>query len=114
LLQGEVGTVYNIGSGDQMTNMALTQTILEATGRPMSLVRLVADRPGHDRRYAVDASRIRALGWRPRHSFEEGMAETIDWYRANESWWRPLKSGDYLDYYRRQYADRLAGGRALG
>ena len=113
LLNGEVGSVYNIGSGDQMTNLDLTRTILDATGQPESLVRLVADRPGHDRRYAVDAGRVRALGWTPRHSFAEGMAETIDWYRANQAWWRPLKSGEYLDYYRRQYADRLAGSRAL-
>ncbi|HEY7526706.1 MAG TPA: dTDP-glucose 4,6-dehydratase [Candidatus Limnocylindria bacterium] len=113
LFQGELGTIYNVGSGDQMTNLELTRAILAATGQPESLVRLVADRPGHDRRYAVDAGRVRSLGWAPRHSFAAGLAETIAWYQANQVWWRPLKSGEYLDYYRRQYADRLAGSRAL-
>jgi dTDP-glucose 4,6-dehydratase len=113
LLQGEAGTIYNIGSGQQMTNLDLTREILRETGQPESLVRLVADRAGHDRRYSVDASRIRALGWEPRHPFPEGLAATISWYRDHPEWWRPLKGGEYLDYYRRQYGDRLAASRAL-
>jgi dTDP-glucose 4,6-dehydratase len=74
-------------------------------------VRLVADRPGHDRRYAMDGSRLAALGWRNRVPFEEGLTATVDWYQANEAWWRPIKSGEWNDYYRRQYADRLATSR---
>jgi dTDP-glucose 4,6-dehydratase len=113
LLRGEAGTIYNIGSGQQMTNLELTRAILRETGQPETLVRLVADRPGHDRRYSVDASRIRALGWEAHHSFADGLATTVSWYREHEDWWRPLKSGEYLDYYRRQYGDRLASSRAL-
>jgi dTDP-glucose 4,6-dehydratase len=113
LLQGEAGTIYNIGSGQQMTNLDLTRQILQGVGQPETLVRLVEDRAGHDRRYSVDASRMRSLGWEPRHSFADGLRETIQWYRDNEAWWRPLKSGEYLDYYRRQYGDRLATSRAL-
>jgi dTDP-glucose 4,6-dehydratase len=113
LLHGEDGTIYNIGSGQQMTNLELTRAILRETSQPESLVRLVADRAGHDRRYAVDASRIRMLGWQPRHSFADGLAATVTWYRDHEEWWRPLKSGEYMDYYRRQYGERLATSRAL-
>jgi dTDP-glucose 4,6-dehydratase len=113
LERGKPGLVYNVGGGNEMTNLDLTRLILEELGLPMSLVRSVPDRPGHDRRYSVDASRIRELGWAPRASFREQLAQTIRWYVEHETWWRPLKSGDYLDYYRRQYADRLAAGTAL-
>jgi len=113
LERGEPGLVYNVGGGNEMTNLDLTRLILEELGLPMSLVRRVPDRPGHDRRYSVDSSRIRALGWAPRASFREQLAQTIHWYIEHETWWRPLKSGAYLDYYRRQYADRLAAGTAL-
>jgi dTDP-glucose 4,6-dehydratase len=113
LLQGEASGIYNVGGGNEMTNLDLTRTILREVGRPESLVRLVTDRPGHDRRYSVDTTRIRALGWRPEHSFADALSATVAWYRDNEAWWRPLKSGEYLAYYRRQYEDRLATSRAL-
>jgi dTDP-glucose 4,6-dehydratase len=82
--------------------------IVELTGVSPALVRHVEDRPGHDRRYSVDASRLRALGWEPRREFDEALVETVAWYRDNRSWWERIKSGEYLDYYKRQYADRLA------
>ncbi|HYE92174.1 MAG TPA: dTDP-glucose 4,6-dehydratase, partial [Terriglobales bacterium] len=80
--------------------------ILRLTERPETLIRRVADRPGHDRRYAIDSSKVQALGWRPRHAFGEALASTVAWYRANEAWWRPLKSGEFKAYYQRQYAHR--------
>ncbi len=113
LERGEPGLAYNVGGGNEMTNLDLTKLILEELELPMSLVRRVPDRPGHDRRYSVDSSRIRALGWAPRASFREQLTQTVLWYVEHETWWRPLKSDDYLDYYRRQYADRLAAGTAL-
>lgn len=113
LEHGEPGEIYNIGADNEMTNRDLTALILEELGKPMSLVRSVPDRPGHDRRYALDATKLRRLGWRPEASFGDELRETVRWYVDNEAWWRPLKDGDYLDYYRRQYADRLAAGSAL-
>jgi dTDP-glucose 4,6-dehydratase len=82
-------------------------------GKPMSLVRSVPDRAGHDRRYSVDSTKVRHLGWRPAHTFADALEATVDWYLNNQDWWRPLKSGEYLDYYRRQYGDRLAAGSAV-
>jgi dTDP-glucose 4,6-dehydratase len=108
LERGEPGEVYNIGGGTELTNLELTQAILGLLDKPASLVRRVDDRPGHDRRYSVDSSRARALGWAPVQSFEAALAATVAWYRERPDWWRPLKSGEYLDYYRRQYGDRLA------
>ncbi len=113
LEQGEPGSVYNLGGGNEMTNLELTRAILERLDKPISLVRRVPDRPGHDRRYSVDSARIRALGWQPAHSFEDALAETVRWYQEREDWWRPLKSGDYLEFYRRQYEARLAAGTAV-
>lgn len=95
LTQGEAGTIYNVGAGNEMTNREMTYKILERFGRTGELademIRFVADRPGHDLRYSIDASRVRALGWAPEFSFEEALDETIAWYRQHESWWRPLK-----------------------
>ena len=113
LERGTPGEVYNIGAGNEMTNLELTRLILETLDRPMSLVRSVPDRPGHDRRYSIDATRLRELGWTPRHSVRDALGDTVRWYVEHEDWWRPLKTGEYLDYYRRQYADRLAAGVAL-
>jgi dTDP-glucose 4,6-dehydratase len=107
LREGKLGTVYNIG-GDERENLEIVDRIVELTGASPALVRHVQDRPGHDRRYSLDSSRLRALGWAPRRELEEGLAETVAWYRDNRTWWEPIKSGEYLDYYRRQYADRLA------
>jgi len=109
LLQwGEPGEVYNVGSGDRRENIEVTNRILGLLEKPASLIQPVADRPGHDRRYAMDSSKLRALGWRPERPFEERLDETVRWYRERQDWWRPLKSGEYLEYYRRQYAGRLA------
>ena len=113
LADGAPGETYNVGAGNELTNLELTRTILELLGKPMSLVRSVPDRAGHDRRYSVDSSKIRDLGWRPAHTFADALQATVGWYLANENWWRPLKSGEYLDYYRRQYGDRLAAGSAV-
>jgi dTDP-glucose 4,6-dehydratase len=108
LSDGEPGEIYNVGGGNELTNLELTRSILELLDKPDSLVRHVADRPGHDRRYSVDSSKIRGLGWAPTCTFADALRRTVDWYRDREDWWRPLKSGEYLDYYRRQYGDRLA------
>jgi len=113
LAHGEPGETYNIGGGNELTNLELTRTILERMDKPMSLVRSVPDRAGHDRRYSVDCSKLRSLGWSPAHTFDEGLDATIRWYLDHADWWRPLKSGEYLEYYRRQYGDRLAAGSAV-
>ena len=89
-----------------MENVDLTRDILRLTGRPETLIRPVKDRPGHDRRYAVDARKVAALGWAPRQAFAVALAATVDWYRRHEAWWRPLKSGEFKAYYQQQYADR--------
>ena len=91
LKKGEPGQVYNIGSGDRRVNLDVVQAILKKMGKPQSLVRHVTDRLGHDRRYAISSEKLRALGWSPKHSFESGLDETIEWYRDNGAWWRPLK-----------------------
>ncbi len=104
---GRAGEVYNIGADTEKTNLEITQTILEKLGKDAGLIRHVKDRPGHDRRYAIDSSKIRAeLGWRPATSFEAGMSHTIDWYIRNESWWKKIKSGEYRQYYQRMYGNR--------
>lgn len=107
LEDGVVGNAYNIGGGNSRTNMDITTRLLEYCGRSFdSHVTHVKDRAGHDRRYALDSSKLRALGWSPKIDFERGLAETVAWYRDNEAWWRPLKNGEFDAYYRRQYADR--------
>jgi dTDP-glucose 4,6-dehydratase len=107
LEHGSEGEVYNLGGGNSRTNLEITQELIRLTGRSyQESVRHVTDRPGHDRRYALDASKARALGWSPRTDFTNGLAETVAWYRAREDWWRPIKSGEFRDYYRRQYALR--------
>lgn len=112
LSDGEPGMIYNVGGGAEVTNLELTRAILKLMDKPMSLVRHVADRPGHDRRYSLDSSRLRGLGWTPSADFESGLRATVDWYRDHPDWWRPLKSGAYRDYYRRQYEGRIAAGTA--
>jgi dTDP-glucose 4,6-dehydratase len=107
--RGSVGEVYNIGGGNEVRNVDLTHRILELLDRPLSLIKPVADRPGHDRRYCLDTSKLRALGWAPRADFESGLAETVAWYRDNEWWWRPIKQQDpaFREYYRAQYGSPL-------
>ncbi len=103
---GVTGEVYNIG-GEERVNLDITRRIVELTGCDPELVRHVSDRPGHDRRYAIDGSKLRQLGWAPARSFEEGLETTVAWYRANRAWWEPIKSGEYRTYYDQQYAARL-------
>ncbi len=109
LEHGRPGEVYNIGGESERENLTVVKEILQAVGAPESLIRFVADRPGHDRRYAIDPSKIkRELGWRPARRFEEGLAETVAWYRAHREWCDRVRSGAYQDYYERQYGGRLA------
>jgi dTDP-glucose 4,6-dehydratase len=112
LHHGEAGGIYNIPGEAQLPNREVVAGLLERLGKPWSLVRRVEDRPGHDRRYAMDGAKLAALGWTNRTGFADGLAATVDWYRANEPWWRAIKSGDWDAYYERQYAARLAGGAA--
>lgn len=104
----EPGEVYNIGGGNEVRNVDLTHRILELTGRSTSLIRPVPDRPGHDRRYALDTTKLRGLGWAPAVSFEQGLADTVAWYQENEWWWRPIKERDdaFRAYYQSQYGTR--------
>jgi dTDP-glucose 4,6-dehydratase len=106
--RGAAGEVYNIGGGNEVANLELTKRILELLGRPGSLIRPVADRPGHDRRYSLDTTKLQGLGWQPRMDFATGLAETVNWYRNNEWWWRPVKQGDpeFRKYYAQQYEKR--------
>jgi dTDP-glucose 4,6-dehydratase len=113
LADGAPGEIYNIGGGNELTNLELTGSILQLLGKPASLVRHVADRAGHDRRYSVDCSKVRSLGWTPSSRFQDALAATVAWYQRHEDWWRPLKSGEYLDYYRQQYGARLATSSAV-
>ncbi|MCC6189458.1 MAG: dTDP-glucose 4,6-dehydratase [Anaerolineales bacterium] len=110
LHRGAAGEVYNLGGGNERHNIDVTRLILRLLGKPDSLIRPVADRPGHDRRYALDCARLRALGWQPAWGFEAAMAETVAWYRQNEWWWRPIKSGEFKAYYQQQYGQRLTAG----
>jgi dTDP-glucose 4,6-dehydratase len=109
LEHGRDGEVYNIGGGNPRTNLEITQRLVELCGRSFEThVRHVTDRAGHDRRYALECSKIREHGWMPQHEFGTALAETVGWYRANEPWWRPLKCGEFAAYYERQYSERVA------
>ncbi|MDP1510157.1 dTDP-glucose 4,6-dehydratase [Paenibacillus ottowii] len=106
--QGKLGEVYNIGGNNERTNVHIVKTILEELGKPESLISYVQDRPGHDRRYGIDPTKtMNELGWRPKHSFETGIKETIRWYLDNEEWWTRIQSGEYQQYYAKQYGSRL-------
>jgi len=107
LTRGEPGTIYNVGGGNERENIWIAEQILAHLGKPSSLIRYVQDRPGHDRRYAVDCSRLRRLGWSPTVPFEEGLRATIDWYRENVAWWQRIKSGEFRTYYQEAYGERL-------
>jgi dTDP-glucose 4,6-dehydratase len=114
LREGEPGQAYNVGGGDERENIEVAQRIVELTGADPSLLQHVRDREGHDRRYALDTSRLRGLGWAPGVRFDEGLRSTVDWYRKRRDWWEPIKSGEFRAYYERQYAARLAGAEAAG
>ena len=105
---GVNGEVYNIGGGNEVMNRDLTHRILASLGKPLSLIKPVVDRPGHDRRYCLDTTKLQSLGWTPREPFEDGLRRTIDWYRGNQWWWRPIKEQDpaFQAYYQAQYQHR--------
>ncbi len=103
--KGRIGGVYNIGGSNEITNLELVRMILDILSKPDSLIAFVADRPGHDHRYALDITKIdRELGWRPSYPFEEALKDTVNWYIQHESWWRRIKSGEYAEYYRKMYS----------
>ena len=106
LHSGQPGEIYNLGTEVETFNIDMARMILKLLGKPESLIQHVRDRPGHDRRYSLNCDKIKALGWRSRHTFEEALEKTVQWYVENEWWWRKIKSGEYLDYYRRQYEGR--------
>lgn len=106
--KGISGEVYNVGGNNERTNIQIVETILEALDKPKSLITYVADRPGHDRRYAIDATKIRnELGWQPKYNFETGIQKTIAWYLEHKDWWTRIQSGAYQEYYEKQYGGRL-------
>ena len=105
--RGLDGEAYNVAAENEKTNLEITDTILHTLNKPESLMTFIADRKGHDRRYALNTEKVRKLGWAPRYSFDEGMEETVHWYEANRWWWEKLKSGEYLEYYRKHYEQDL-------
>jgi dTDP-glucose 4,6-dehydratase len=109
LERGEAGEVYNVGGPDEKPNIEVVRRILELTGHDESLIGYVTDRPGHDRRYSLASDKTEALGWRAAVGFDEGIERTVAWYRENEPWWGPIRSGEYRDYYEKQYGRTLGG-----
>jgi dTDP-glucose 4,6-dehydratase len=112
LRRGTAGEVYNVPGSHPVPNRDVVAQLLARLGKPWSLVRFVEDRPGHDRRYAMDGVKLASLGWTNRVAFADGLAATIDWFRANEAWWRAARSGEWDAYYERQYGGRLANADA--
>jgi dTDP-glucose 4,6-dehydratase len=107
LMRGEPGEAYNVGGPDEEENIDVVKQILELTDRDESLIDYVTDRPGHDRRYSLSSDKVRALGWEPLTLFADGLPRTVDWYRDNEWWWAPIRSGEYREYYERHYGRSL-------
>jgi dTDP-glucose 4,6-dehydratase len=114
LLRGEPGQIYNVGGGNERENITVAEQLLAYLGKPKTLIRMVQDRPGHDRRYAVNCEKVRRIGWQPTISFDAGLKATVEWYSRNESWWRPIKSGEFRQYYEEQYRRRLEQGTTCG
>jgi dTDP-glucose 4,6-dehydratase len=106
LHRGQPGEAYNVAADNERTNVEVARMIVAALGKPEDLIQPVKDRAAHDVRYALDTTKLRALGWAPRVSFEEGFERTVRWYVEHQAWWRPIKTGEYLDYYRKQYVER--------
>jgi dTDP-glucose 4,6-dehydratase len=113
LRNGKRGEIYNVGGGDEHENIHVAEQILALTGADRSLLRSVADREGHDRRYSLDTAKMHALGWKPEVRFEDGLRATVEWYREHRDWWQPIKSGEYREYYAQQYAERLANATSV-
>jgi dTDP-glucose 4,6-dehydratase len=107
LHHGQPGEIYNVGAGEERMNIELTRAILRILGKPESLITFVTDRKGHDRRYSIESSKVRALGWKPEADFDAALAETVSWYVENRPWWEPIKSGEFKEYYRHQYSIEL-------
>lgn len=111
LEKGEPGQAYNVGVGEERPNREVAESILNVLGKPLSLIRHVTDRPGHDRRYALDCGKIAKLGWSPRFPFGEALKATVAWYRDNAGWWQKIKSGEFRAYYEKMYGARLRGAQ---
>lgn len=111
LHKGVSGEAYNIAGETEKHNVQVIKAMLHLLEKPESLIKHVPDRPGHDRRYAMNCDKLRALGWQRAYTFEQGLAATVNWYKNNEWWWRKIKTGDYLEYYKKQYAERLANAK---
>lgn len=108
LRKGKIGEIYNVGGHNERTNLEVVKTILKALNKPESLIRFVKDRPGHDRRYAIDPSKLEnELGWKPEYTFDTGIQKTIQWYLDNEEWWKNILNGEYMNYFEKQYGNRL-------
>jgi dTDP-glucose 4,6-dehydratase len=106
LRKGIPGEIYNISAGFEKENIEITHKVLELTDKDESLIQWVPDRPGHDRRYSMNSDKLRALGWAPQVSWEEGIQKTVTWYKENEWWWRKIKEGEFKQYYEKQYMKR--------
>ena len=104
--KGKEGEIYNIAGGNELTNHEITQLILKGLKKPSSLIQPVKDRPGHDRRYAINGEKISKLGFNPQYPFKDALLETIRWFCENEAWWKRIKSGEFREYYQKQYQER--------
>ena len=106
LRKGKEGEIYNIGGSHEVENIVLTRQVLHLVGKPETLITPVADRPGHDRRYALDSGKAHGLGWKPTHTFPKALEATVNWYKDHEAWWKPIKTGAFRAYYEKQYESR--------
>jgi dTDP-glucose 4,6-dehydratase len=104
--EGSAGEVYNIGAGNEIPNIKMTKALLASLGKPESMIRMVEDRPGHDRRYSLESTKIRSMGWEPASTFQDQLTSTVSWYQSHEEWWKPLKSGEFKEYYKKMYEER--------
>ncbi len=112
--KGKIGEVYNIGTGYRVPNLEITKQLLSLAGRDESFIEHVEDRPGHDRRYAINSQKLRTeLGWKPNVNFEDGLAQTFEWYKESEDWWAPIRSGEYMNYYNTWYKDHLRASASV-